>query len=183
MAFNDWLETNDFIVDGVTISHFERKSDGRLVPIPHVVIGKEGPVAEILHQLQSWNKITKQHGVCTSSWAALKVKAPDVAFTPKDIYCGLDAQQLDTFQGAPFYPIFVVEVDDLSTASKLNTLTSKFLETYFPAGVELGWLVDPINKTIFTFKKESDDVVGRRPHQWYDSNNNPGVLSGGEVLH
>ena len=115
--------------------------------------------------------------------AALKVKAPDVAFTPKDIYCGLDAQQLDTFQGAPFYPIFVVEVDDLSTASKLNTLTSKFLETYFPAGVELGWLVDPINKTIFTFKKESDDVVGRRPHQWYDSNNNPGVLSGGEVLH
>jgi len=65
---------------------------------------------------------------------------------------------------------------------RLNTLTSKFKETYVPAGVQLGWLVDPINKTIFTFKKESDGVVRRRPHQWYDSNNNAGVLSGGEVL-
>jgi hypothetical protein len=44
-------------------------------------------------------------------------------------------QQRRTFQGALFSPTFAVEVDNLSTAFKLNTLTSKFKDTYFPAGV------------------------------------------------
>jgi Uma2 family endonuclease len=91
----------------------------------------------------------------------------------------LDEQQLGTFQGAPF---FAVEADDLSMSPKLNTLTSKFMDTYFPAGVQLGWLIDPINKIIYTFMRESDGVVRRRPHQWYDSDENPGVLNGGDVL-
>jgi hypothetical protein len=51
----------------------------------------------------------------------------------------------------PFSLTFAVEVDDLSMTSKLNTLTSKFIDTCFPAGVRLGWLIDPINKMIYTF--------------------------------
>jgi hypothetical protein len=56
------------------------------------------------------------------------------------------------------------------------------MDTYFPAGVRLGWLIDPINKMIYTFMRESDGVVRRRPHQWYTNDGSPGVLKGGEVL-
>jgi len=186
-AFNDWLKTHEFIIDDIPISHFERESDGRLLPMPQVPIEKEGPVGEIFGQLRDWNNYTEQHGVPTSSqggfnFGAGTVRAPDVAFTPRDVYCALDVQQRRTFQGAPFSPTFVVEVDNLSMASNLNTLTIKFKDTYFPAGVRLGWLIDPINKTIYTFMRESDGVVRRRPHQWYGDDGNPGVLKGGEVL-
>ena len=187
VKFNDWLETHEFVIEGIPISHFERESDGKLVPISPVPIEKEATVAEIAGQLRDWNNETEQHGIPTTSQGGFKfsngaVKAPDVAFTPSDVYCGLDAQQMTTFQGASFSPTFAVEVDDLSTTSKLNTLTSKFKDTYFPNGVRLGWLIDPINKTIYTFSRESDGVVRRRQHQWYGIDGKPGVLKGGEVL-
>jgi Uma2 family endonuclease len=139
-AFNDWLKTHEFSIADTPISHFERESDGRLVPMPQFPIEKEGAVGEIFGQLRDWNNDIRQHGVPTSSqggfnFGAGTVRAPDVAFTPRDVYCALDGQQRSTFQGAPFSPIFAVEVDDLSTASNLNTLTSKFIDTSFPAGV------------------------------------------------
>lgn len=186
-AFSDWLKTHDIIIDDIPIGQFERESDGRLVPMPLVPVAIAGPVGEIYGQLRKWNINTEQHGVPTGpqvgfNFGAGTIKVPNVAFTPCDIYSALDEQQRWTFQGAPFSPTFVVEVDNLSTASKLDTLTSKFKKTYFPAGVQLGWLIDPINKKIYTFMRESDGVVRRRPHQWYGNDGNPGVLKGGEVL-
>jgi Uma2 family endonuclease len=44
-------------------------------------------------------------------------------------------------------------VEDVSVTSKLEELTKKFKNEYFPAGVRLGWLVDPINEQIYIFKK------------------------------
>ena len=146
-----------------------------------------GPLSRRLLQLRAWNRNTGQYGVPTTSSGGFnsgdgEIKAPDVAFTPGDVYSALDEQQLSTFQGAPFSPTFAVEVDDLSTTSKLNTLTSKFKDTYFPSGVQLGWLIDPVNKTIYTFMRGSDGVVRRRSHRWYDDDGNARILMGGEVL-
>jgi Uma2 family endonuclease len=59
--------------------------------------------------------------------------------------------------------------------TKLNELTAKFKETYFPAGVQLGWLIDPINKKIFVFKRDRNGLVRRYSHSWSD-------VSGGDVL-
>ena len=75
-----------------------------------------------------------------------------------------------------------MEVEDFLTTSKLNALTSRFKDTYFPSGVQLGWLIDPINKTIYTFMRESDGVVRRRSHQWYGDDGNARILKGGKVL-
>jgi len=36
---------------------------------------------------------------------------------------------------------------------KLNEQTDKFKTTYPPVGVELGWLVDPVNQEIYVFRK------------------------------
>jgi Uma2 family endonuclease len=187
IEFNEWLNAHEFVIDGNPISHFERNPDGTLLPVTQAPIEKEAAAAEILIQLGIWNINFKQHGTCTSSQGGFKfgagtIRAPDVAFTPRDAYCALDDRQRRTFQGAAFCPTFVVEVDDISSSSTLNMLTNKFKDTYFPAGVKLGWLIDPINKTIYTFTEVSDGVVRRRPHQWYGDDGKPGVLKGGSVL-
>ena len=186
LALNDWLETHEFIIDDITISHFERESDGRLVPMPPVTLEKEAAVGEIFGQLRDWNINTGQKGIPTTSQGGFNfagaIKAPDVAFTPWNVYAALDEQQRRTFLGAHFCPTFTVEVDDLSTTSKLNALTRKFKDTYFPSGVQLGWLIDPFNKTIYTFMRGSDGVVRRRSHRWYDDDGNARILTGGEVL-
>jgi hypothetical protein len=84
------------------------------------------------------------------STLVLDNQSPRRRITPRDVYYALDGQQRSTVQGMSFSLTFAVEVDDLSITSKLNTLTSKFIDTYFP-GVRLGWLIDPINKMIYTF--------------------------------
>jgi len=141
---------------------------------------------EIFGQLRSWNIQTRQNGVPTMSQGGFnfggRIQAPDVSFTPSDIYRGLDNNQLDTFQGDPFCPTFVVEVEDLSVTRKLNELTDKFRTTYFPAGVKLGWLVDPINWNIYVFKRDRDDVVRRYYHAWFDDDGVSTVLDGRDVL-
>jgi len=187
LSLNDWLKSHEFVFEGNLISHFERNQDKTLSPIPAVTMEKEGVVAEIIFQLEYWNTNSKQNGFCTGSQGGYKfgegiIRVPDVAFTPRNTYCGLSDQQSRTFQGDLFCPTFVVEVDDFSSPSLLDALTTKFRNTYFPAGVRLGWLLDPINKTIFTFMRDSNGVVQRRRRQWYDGNGNARKLSGGLEL-
>ncbi|KAL1924423.1 uncharacterized protein VTP21DRAFT_4077 [Calcarisporiella thermophila] len=180
---NDWLKTHALVIDKLPISHFEYDSKGRLIPMPQSPIRKELVVGEIFGQLRRWNIYSQQNGRPTCSqggfnFAVLggkEIRAPDVAFTPEGTYCALDERQLDTFQGQPFHPIFVVEVEDVSRPSKLAELTEKFKRTYFPAGVELGWLIDSKNKKIYIFKKIRNGSVRRYSHEWKD-------VSGGSVL-
>ena len=42
------------------------------------------------------------------------------------------------------------------------------LRMNFPAGIQLGLLVDPISRAIFTFKKDACGVVRRRNRRWRD---------------
>ncbi|KAL1920699.1 uncharacterized protein VTP21DRAFT_1076 [Calcarisporiella thermophila] len=180
---NDWLETHDIVIDGIPISHFELDSKGRLIPMSQSPISKEAVVAEIIRQLTRWNIYSQQNGIVTGSqggfnFAVLEgreIRAPDVAFTPKEIYRALDEQQLDTFRGQPFHPTFVVEVEDVSSSSKLAELTEKFKEIYFNAGVDLGWLINPANKKIYIFEKTLNGSVRRYSHEWKN-------VSGGNVL-
>jgi Uma2 family endonuclease len=162
------------------IHHFERDSAEFLVPLPPTTKYKEGVVAEISRQLANWNVQTQQNGLVTTSQGGYKISgneilAPDVAFQPKDIYRSLDNDQLHSFRGEPDHPTFVVEVDDVSSPGKLETLIKKFKERYFLAGVELGWLVDPVNLTIHSFKRDINGSVRRYEHGWRN-------LSGGETL-
>lgn len=98
------------------------------------------------------------------------VRAPDVAFTPSDIYRGLDEYQRRTFQGEVFSPTFVVRS---RTPRKLNELTDKFKTTNFPAGVQLG--------IYYVFKTGSDNVVRRRYHARYGAGH-PTVVDSRDVL-
>ncbi len=185
-GFNSWLKTHDLVINEAPISHFERDAKGRLIPMPQTPIGREAAVSEITGQLRNWNVQTQQNGVVTSSQGGFKlpggIVAPDVAFTPKQIYRQLTQQQQETFQGPAFCPTFVVEVETLSARNNFDNLTAKFKETYFPAGVKLGWLVDPLNRTFYVFTRDRDNTVRRRQHQWVDDNNEATVVPGLDVL-
>ncbi|RUO96725.1 hypothetical protein BC936DRAFT_141556, partial [Jimgerdemannia flammicorona] len=144
---------------------------------------KELAVEEIGRQLGNWNIQTRQNGAVTSSQGGFNlsttggrtIRAPDVAFTPSGTYRILSHQQLMTFQGQAFHPTFVVEVEDVSAASKFEELKDKFETYYFPAGVQLGWLVDPVNRNVYVLKKDTNGVVRCRDKGWRD-------VAGGDVL-
>jgi hypothetical protein len=75
--------------------------------------------------------------------AGKKIKAPDVAFTFKNTYRNLTEQQLWSFKGEAFTPIFVVEVGDIGTDITNSTFIkadNRFKHEYFEDGtsVQLG---------------------------------------------
>ena len=185
-GINDSLKVHEVEIDGIPVSHFDRDEKGQLIPMPQTPILKEVAVGEIFRQLANWNIQTRQNGAPTTSQGGFyfgeEIRAPDVAFTPSEVYRGLNEDQLHTFQGALFSPTFVVEVENVAAMRKLNQLTDKFKTTYFPAGVELGWLVDPVNQEIYVFRRDKDGVVRRRSHNWYDGEGNPTVVDGRDVL-
>jgi hypothetical protein len=120
-AINSWQKTKPVGLDESSkrhfesldhISHFEYVS-GYLIPMPEMPIEKEAVVLEIGSQLRNWNVETRQNGVPTSSQGGFNftfelggrsIRAPDVAFTPKEIYRSLSVEQRRTFKGEPFHP-------------------------------------------------------------------------------
>lgn len=146
--FNDWLKTHDFEIDGTAVNHFERDAKGRLIPMPQTTLDKEPVVSEIARQVGNWNIHAQQNGVVTTSQGGFRlggaIRAPDIAFIPKKIY-SLTHEQLSTFHGPPFCPTFAVEVEIFQKNNNEADLIAKlFNQTNFPAGLELGWMVDPI---------------------------------------
>lgn len=184
--FNNWLKSQDFLVDGTPVNHFERDAKGRLIPMPQTTLDKEPVVTEIARQVSIWNIHTQQNGVVTTSQGGFRfgeaIRAPDVAFMPKEIYRGLTQQQLSTFQGPPICPTFAVEVENFQTGNNEAILTAKFKDSYFPAGLKLGWMVDPINRKILSFRRDVDGVVQQYEHSWFDNNGEATVVNGQEVL-
>ena len=186
-AINDWLKTNSLEIDGEPINHFEYDSEGRLIAMTQTPIEKEAAVAEIVRQLGNWNVYTAQNGVVTSSQGGFllgqgTIRAPDVAFTPQATYSTLTPQQRLSFKRASFSPVFAVEVDDLTNQHKLDSLTKKIKETYFPSGIRLAWLVDATHQIFFTFSSTTAGVVRCYSCKWLNEDGKPAVVRGGDVL-
>jgi hypothetical protein len=97
---NDSLRTEELVIDGVPINHFELSPIGKLLPMPQVPVGRECVTMEIVRQLANWNINCRQNGVVTSSQGGFnfasdgrEIRAPDVAFTPKETYRSLTEEQ------------------------------------------------------------------------------------------
>ncbi|KAF9414093.1 hypothetical protein BGZ76_004923 [Entomortierella beljakovae] len=174
---NDWLRVHTLEIANEPVSHFEFTLEGKLIPVSMFPFRKAAVVSEIIRQINNWNTQSRRKGVVTGSTSAYNfsttggkdMRTPTAAFLPKKIYRSLNEQQLETLDGDPFYPTFVVEVQNVSSESKLQELTDKFMNVYIPAGVQLGWLIDVENQKIFTFNPD------RQSHEWKD-------IDAGDVL-
>ncbi|CAG8583872.1 3524_t:CDS:2, partial [Scutellospora calospora] len=182
---NEQLKTHTLKIDGNPVNLFEF-NEGKLLPMPQNPISKEAVACEISSQLRNWNVYARQNGIITTSQGGFDfdisgqrtIRAPDVAFIPKNIYRSLDHQQQWTFKGQSFTPTFVVEVAVVQEDyQEFNDLDKKFREIYFATGssVGLGWLVDPKNKQIYIYRRRVTGVVYRTLHGW----NN---VDGGSIL-
>ena len=160
----------------------------KLIPHPMFTYGKEKVVFKIGGLLEDWIKWNPQYGGRgTSSQGAFiighsrDVRMPDVAYTPRDTDRNLSHAQQWTYQGKPFCPSFVVEVDTLTgSGSQLRHLDYKMRNEYFTHGVELGWLIDPEHRIMIEYKKTNartrrGGVYASDDHSWRN-------LSGQNVL-
>ncbi|CAG8616830.1 9302_t:CDS:2 [Cetraspora pellucida] len=171
---NDQLKTRTLEIDGQPVNLFDLDKNGKLIPMPQSPYSREIVVAEIVRQLGDWNIWTKQNGGVTSSQGGFDfdvgcgrmIRAPDIAYTPKEIHRSLNEKQNWSFRGEPFTPVFVVEIGNISSHSKFEKLDRKFKDIYFAEGtsVQLAWLIDPENKEIHVYKRGQRRIN----HGWKD---------------
>ncbi|PKY29580.1 hypothetical protein RhiirB3_530575 [Rhizophagus irregularis] len=167
---NDQLKTRTIQLDGKPVNLFEYKN-GKLIPMPQVV-------AEIVRQLGNWNIETHQNGRITSSQGrfdfnvggARTLRAPDVTFTPRQTTRSLNALQNWTFQGQPFTPIFVVEVDFIQSESEFQAFDDRFRNEFFAPGT---------SGNIHSWKWNENNTVRHYEHGWRSMNT---WVSGQEIL-
>ncbi|EXX76074.1 hypothetical protein GLOIN_2v1798071 [Rhizophagus irregularis DAOM 181602=DAOM 197198] len=159
----------------------------KLISISYTPIAIEAVVHEIARQLGNWNVETNKDGlgiVTTSNGGydfrdtnLQKIQAPDVAFTPEDTYLSLDEKQLWSFEGQPFTPIFIVKVANIKNSEVEKEVNNKIKKDYFAHGtsVKLGWLIDPIDRNIWVYKRDKNGSPYRRRQPWED-------LDAGDIL-
>ncbi|KAJ3308122.1 hypothetical protein HDV04_001734 [Boothiomyces sp. JEL0838] len=158
---NHPIDNNHF---GLLRHFYTDREINRLVPARMVTYGKEkvaGQIAGLLYEWIKWN--SEIGGRMTTSQGAFilgtmrDVRMPDVAYTPRNVDRNLNQQQQWTYQGEPFSPTFVVEIDTLTgSASQRGNLDIKMKRDYFPNGIMLGWLIDPEHKIMIVYKKNAD---------------------------
>jgi Uma2 family endonuclease len=94
-------------------------------------------------------------------------RSADAAWVRRDRWEALNEQQQEGM--GPLCPDFAVELH--SPAERLSTLQDKMVE-YRDNGVQLGWLIDPLDRRVYIY----------RPEQPVEALENPATLSGGPVL-
>ncbi|RGB29094.1 putative restriction endonuclease-domain-containing protein [Rhizophagus diaphanus] len=175
------VKNRSLVIEGEPVDHFELSNTGKLIPIPPTTFKKELTVTKIANLLEDWNITTRQKGVVTTSQGGFrisrdKIVAPDVAFTPRKRVKKLSKKQMKTFQGRPWSPIFVVEVDDFDDSSyknknsKFAKIDAKMKDVYFAADthVQLGWLIDPVHENTWVYKRNKNNKPFRREKGWHN---------------
>jgi Uma2 family endonuclease len=94
-------------------------------------------------------------------------RSPDLAWVKRKRWEALTPQQRQQFP--PLCPDFVLELRSPSDA--LATVQAKMYE-YLDNGAQLGWLIDPIEKKVYTY----------RPQAAVECLDNPQTISGDPVL-
>ena len=151
--------------------HIERNSNGEIV-IMAPTGGETGRRNLSLGgQLWLWNRRTKL-GVAFDSSTGFRLpnganRAPDAAWIPIAWWDSLRSEERDRF--LPLAPLFLIELR--SRTDRLETLRDKMQE-YIDNGTELGWLIDPIDRTIEIY----------RPQTAVELQQNPSRLSADPIL-
>ena len=150
---------------------FERNSNGDLV-IMSPTGGETGRSNfEIAVDLGIWNRQTKL-GVAFDSSTGFKLpnganRSPDAAWITLERWESLTAEQRKKF--IPLCPDFVIELR--SPSDSLKTLQEKMQE-YIENGVRLGWLINPVDKSVEIYRQNQEVQVLESPT----------TLSGEDVL-
>ena len=130
--------------------NFETTAEGEIIPA-HSLTGASN--AEIGAQLRNWARIEGRGVGCDSSTGFVLPngarRSPDASWTLKS-----RVKKMDTRKRRGFWhlcPDFVIEVR--SDSDRLRTVQKKMLE-YMSNGAQLGWLIDPVNRSVEIYRPE-----------------------------
>jgi Uma2 family endonuclease len=85
-------------------------------------------------------------------------RSPDVSWIRNDRWDALSEEEQDVF--APICPDFVIELR--SPSDPLNYVRAKMVE-YIENGALLGWLIDPLTKTVYIYRPNQDVECLKHP--------------------
>ena len=126
---------------------FERNTKGELIVMPPTGGETGNRNIELAFQLQAWSRQNKL-GIAFDSSTGFKLpngayRSPDAAWVRLDRWEALTPEQRRRFP--PLAPDFVIELRSLT--DDLKPLQEKMQE-YRDNGVRLGWLIDPLGKSL-----------------------------------
>jgi Uma2 family endonuclease len=134
--------------------HFEMTADAELIVMPPTYSDTGAGNSDAGAQLSSWARKNRRGIVCDSSTGFVLPngarRSPDVSWTLKT-----RVQQLGAGKRHAFWhlcPDFIIEIK--SVTDRLKPLQKKMLE-YLEQGAQLGWLIDPANKTVEIYRPSS----------------------------
>lgn len=154
----------------------ELTSNGVLEIMPPTYAPSDEHEGESFGELRQWNISQGRPGIATGSSSAYRlgngaIRCPDSAWSPRD---KVIASPPDAPRARHYCPDFVIEVRSASQSrpSDLVELLAKMQE-YMDNGALLGWLIDPVERTVRVYRAGADDP---------ELLDNPEELSGEDVL-
>jgi Uma2 family endonuclease len=129
----------------------ECTAEGEIIIMPptYWITGKQN--AKIIIRLGTWAEKDGRGEVCDSSTGFRLPngarRSPDASWIRKDRVTGLPKQQQQGF--LHLCPDFVIELR--SSTDRINRLKTK-MEEYIANGAELGWLIDPKERTVWIYR-------------------------------
>jgi Uma2 family endonuclease len=131
--------------------NFEMTADGDLIVMPPTYSDTGAGSLDVGSQLSSWSRKDRRGVGCDSSTGFVLPngarRSPEASWTLKSRIEQLGAKKRKAFWH--LCPDFVIEIK--SDSDRLKTLQKKMLE-YVEQGAQLGWLINPENKTVEIYR-------------------------------
>ena len=133
----------------------ERTAQGEIIIMPPTGSGTGKRNQSIGAQLWIWAE-QDGTGVTFDSSSGFKLpngaeRSPDASWIKLDSWEALTPNQREKF--APICPDFVIELR--SPSDTLKSLQKK-MEEYMDNGARLGWLIDPKNRQVYTYRPDGE---------------------------
>lgn len=151
--------------------NLEMNAAGELIIVPPVGGESGNREADIITDLNNWNRQTKLGKVFSSSTIFIlpngAKRSPDAAWIKLERWEALTLEQRQKFP--PLTPDFLIELR--SETDRLKLLQEKMKE-YIDNGLRLGWLIDPQEAKVEIYRpKKAVEVIQM-----------PAIISGEDIL-
>lgn len=151
--------------------NLELNAQGELIIVPPVGGESGGQEADLITDLNIWNRKTKLGKVFSSSTIFRlpngAKRSPDAAWIKLERWEALTDEERKKFP--PLTPDFIIELR--SETDRLKTLQEKMQE-YIENGLRLGWLINPQAQQVEIYRSEKPVEIVQLP----------ALLSGEDVL-
>jgi Uma2 family endonuclease len=154
---------------------FERNAKGELIIMPPVGGVSGNREADLITELNLWNRQTKLGKVFSSSTIFRLPnggnRSPDAAWVRLDRWESLTEEEQEKFP--PICPDFVIE---LRSRTDTLTLLQKKMQEYLNSGLLLGWLINPQQEEVEIYRFERNVEIVKFPVSLSGENILPGFV-------